>query len=116
MVFALLIIFPLLCLLLLYFLSLNKSYSLNNESDELGSDSGSSGTYYFCAFSLIFDEFVVSVLGSDVFSPIGFVSKDGIFLSKTFVPKRVKSKGGQILALFWLSNYLFSFQISKSVL
>ena len=73
----------------LYFLSSDESDSLNDKSDELGSDSGSSGMYYFCAFSLRFDESVVSVsiLESGVFSPAG-----------------VKSKGGRLLALFWCSN------------
>ena len=48
-----------------------KSDSIYNESDELGSDSGSSGMYYFSDFCLCSDESIdsVSVLGSDVFAP-----------------------------------------------
>ena len=80
----------------LYFLSSDESDSLNDKSDELGSDSGSSGMYYFCAFSLRFDESVVRVLGSDVFAPTGF-----------------ESKGGRLLELFWSSNSWFPLQVSK---
>ena len=54
-------------LLLLYFLPSDESDLLDDDYEKLGSDSGSSGTYYFCAFSLHFDESVVSVLGSDIF-------------------------------------------------
>ena len=62
---------------------------INDESEELGYDSGSSGMYSFRAYSLCFDKFVVSVsiLGSDFFAPTG-----------------VKSKGGQFLAFVWRSN------------
>ena len=54
---------------LMYFLSLDESYSLNEEYDYDDSDSRSSGTYYFCAFSLRFDDSVGSVsgLGSGIF-------------------------------------------------
>ena len=50
-------------------LSSNKSYSLDDESKDDGSDSGSSGTYSFPAFSLRFEKSVgcVSCLGSGVF-------------------------------------------------
>ena len=50
-------------------LSLDESDSLDDESDELVSDSKSSGTYCFRAFSFIFDKSVVIILGSDVFAP-----------------------------------------------
>ena len=39
---------------LLYLLSADKSYSLDDESDKLGSDSRSSGIYCFCAFRCVF--------------------------------------------------------------
>ena len=82
----------------LYFISLDKSDSLDDESENFGSDSGSSCTCYFCDFSLSFDESVVSVsfLGYGIFSPTG-----------------VESKGGRLLEFFWRSNSLFSLQISN---
>ena len=69
-------------------MSSDKSYFLDDESGELGSDSRSSGTYSFRAFSLRFDESVgiVSVLGSDVFVPTGVNSKGDIFLYDIFLP------------------------------
>ena len=80
---------------LLYFLSSDESDSLDDESEELGSDSGSSGTYSFCAFYLCFDDYVgsVSVLGLDIFAPKGVDSKGDIFASDVFLPTGVKSKG-----------------------
>ena len=68
-------------------MSSHKLDSLDDESEKLGSDSGSSSKYSFCAFSLSFDDSVVIVLGSGVFAPIG-----------------VEYKGGQLLAFFWRSN------------
>ena len=50
-------------------------------------------------------------LGSGVFSPTGVESKCGIFLFAVFVPKGVKSKGVQLIEIFWRPNSLFSFQI-----
>ena len=85
-------------------MSLEESDSPDDESDKLGSDSGSSGTYYYCNFSLRFDESVVGVLGSNVFAPIGVESKGGIFASDVFVTTVVELKGGQLLAIFWSSN------------
>ena len=71
------------CLLfdLMYFLSSEKSDLLNDESDDDGYDSGSSGTYSFCAFSLCFDNSVGSVsgLGYGVFVPTGVEYKCDIF-------------------------------------
>ena len=75
-------------LLFLYFLSSDESDSLDDESDKLGYESESSVTYSFCYVSLSFYNYVVSILGSDVFAPTGF-----------------KSKGGRLLAFFWRSNY-----------
>ena len=74
-------------------MSSDESYLLDDESEELESDSGSSGTYSFRDFSLRFDESIVGVLGSDVFAPIGFYSKGGIFESGVFITIGVKSKG-----------------------
>ena len=98
---------------LLYLLSLDESYSFDDEYDELGSESGSSGTYSFYNFSLHFDDSVgsVSVLGSDVSAPTGVDPKGDIFASDISVPTSVESKGGQLLEMFWRSNSLFSFQI-----
>ena len=102
----------------LYYLSLNESESLDDDYDDHGLNSGSSGTYSFCAFSLRFYNSVgsVSVLGSGVFSPIGVEYKWGIFTFYIFVPIGVESKGGRLVEMFWRSNSLFSFQIIDSVL
>ena len=79
-------------LLLLYFLSSEKSNYLDDDYDELGTDPGSSGRYFYCPFSLRFDNFVFGVLGSDVFAPIGVESKGGIYENKVFVPTGVEAK------------------------
>ena len=81
-------------LLLLYFLSLYQSDLLNDEPHRLESDSGSSSTYSFCAFSLYFYESAVGVLGYGGCAPIGVESKGGIFGFEIFVPIGVESKGG----------------------
>ena len=72
----------------LYFLSSGELDSLDDESEELGSDSRSSGTYSFHTFSSHFDDSVssVNVFGSDVFPPTVVESKGGIFASDVFVP------------------------------
>ena len=66
---------------------------LDDEYDDDGSDSGSSGTYYF---PLRFDNYVgcVSGLGSGVFVPTGVKPKYDVFVFLVFVPKGVESKGG----------------------
>ena len=73
---------------LIHLLSSDGSDSLDDEPDELGSDSESSGTYYFCAFSLYFHDSVgsVSVLGSGVFAPTGVDPKGDILAFDVFVP------------------------------
>ena len=53
-------------LVILYFLPLYKSDSLDDESEKLGSDSVSYVTFSFCPFSLRFEESVVGVLGSEI--------------------------------------------------
>ena len=57
-------------------LSLGESYLIDDEYDDGGSDSGSSGTFSFPDF-LYFDDYVgrVSSLGSSVFVPTGVKSK-----------------------------------------
>ena len=87
----------------LYLLSSDGSDSLNDESDDDGYDSRSSGMYSFNDVSLRFDESVVSVsvLGFDIFSPTEVKSKGDVFASDVFFPKVVKSKGGRLLDLFW---------------
>ena len=62
-------------------MSSEKSDYLNDETDKVGSDSGSSGTYSFCAFYIRFDESIVSgsVLGSDILGPTRVESKGDIF-------------------------------------
>ena len=88
--------FFLLCPLFLDFLNLlssEESDSLDDESDGDVSDSSSSGTR---ALPLRFDKSVgrVSVLGYDVFVPIGVESKCDIVTFFVFVPVGVESKGG----------------------
>ena len=92
---------------------MDESDSLNDESDKFVSDSGSSCTYYFCAFSLRFKDYAgsVSVLVSDIFAPTGVESKGGIFAYNVFVLTGVKSKGGRLIKMFWHSNSLFYSQI-----
>ena len=80
--------------------------SLDDESNELGSDSGSYGTYSFRAFYFRFDKSVVGVLGSNCFAPIGVNYKGSILLCDVLVPIGVDPKGGQLLALFWRSKIL----------
>ena len=97
----------------LYFMSSDESDSLDDESDSDWPDSGSSGTYYFCAFYLSFDNYVGSVsgLGSSVFAPTRVEYKGDIFAFDVFVPTGVESKGGWLIKMFWRSNSLISFQI-----
>ena len=63
--------------MILYFLSSDESYSSEDESENDGSESRSSGTYAFCDFYLCLDNSVgsVSSLGSGVFAPTGIESK-----------------------------------------
>ena len=65
----------------MYLLSLDKPDFVDDESSNDGSDSGSSVTYYFCAFSLYFYNSVGSfrVLGSGVFAPTVVKSKYDFF-------------------------------------
>ena len=94
------------CLFLLYLLLSDESYSLDDESEELGSDSGCSGTYYFCAFSLSFYKSVVGLLGSEIFTQTRVDSKGGIFVSEMFLLTGVKSKGGVLNLAHLLSLLL----------
>ena len=101
----------------LYLLSSDESDSLNDESDELSSDSVSSGMYYFCDFPLRFDDSngSVSVLGYVAFAITRFNTKGNIFLFDVFVTTGVESKVGRLIKMSWRSNSLFSFQIWISV-
>ena len=65
----------------LYLLSSEKSDYLDDESENLGSDSGSSGRYSFRFFCLRFDDSVgsVSVLGYCSFAPTGVKSRGDMF-------------------------------------
>ena len=98
---------------MLYLLLSDELKFLNDESDNDGYDSGFSGTYYFFDFSLNFDDSVghVSGLWSGVFIPTGVDSKYDIFAFLVFVLIGVKFKGGQLIRMFWRSNYLFYLQI-----
>ena len=89
--------------MLLDFLSLYESDSLDDESDNNGSDSGSSGT---CNLPCLFDDSVDCVigLGSGIFVPIGVRSKCDVVTFVVFVPIVVESKGGQLIEMIWRSN------------
>ena len=78
----------LLLLDLMYFLSLEESDSLNGESDDDWSDSGSSGAYSFPNFSLRLENSVgsVGVLGYGIFVPTGVNSKWYFLVFNVFVP------------------------------
>ena len=81
-------------------MSLEKSYLIDDESDNDVSVSRSSGT---CAFPFCFDNYVgcVSDMGSIVFVPIGFDSNCDVVTFFVFIPIEVKSKGGQLIVIFW---------------
>ena len=49
----------------------DESRSLNDNSDEFGSESGSSGPYYFRHFSLRAEESIYGVIAPDAFAPTG---------------------------------------------
>ena len=72
----------------MYLMSSDESDLIDDDSDYDGSDSGSSGTYYFCTFSFCFEDSVgsVSSLGSGVFAPIGVEPEGDIFVFDVFVP------------------------------
>ena len=97
----------------MYFLSSDESECLDDESDDNGSESRSSGMHYFHAFYLHFDNFVGSIsgLGSDVSVPTGVKSKGDIFAFDVFIPTGDDYKGGRLIKMFWLSNSLLYFQI-----
>ena len=67
----------------------------------------------FVLFYLRFEDSISSVsgLGSGFFAPTGVDPKDDIFAFDVLVPTGVKSKGGQLIEMFWPSNSIFSFQI-----
>ena len=73
--------FFLLCLLLIQSLSLEESDFLNDESNKLGYDSSSYGTYSFRAFPLRVEESVAGVLGSKILAPIGVEYVSDVFTS-----------------------------------
>ena len=75
------------------------SDSLDGDSDDDVSDSGSSST---CSFTFRFEDSVgcVSGLGSGVLVPTGVYSKYDLFEFIAFVPIRVDSKGGQLIGMF----------------
>ena len=76
---------------------------LDNESEKLGSNSVSSGTYYFFAMYS-----VVGILCSHVYAPTGADSKDDIFGSDVFIPIGVEPKGCRILEVLALKFPIFS--------
>ena len=58
----------------MYFLSLDESDSLNHESEKLGSDSGSFGTYSFRYSSFPDEVSVAGDFGSEIFASTGVKS------------------------------------------
>ena len=93
---------------------MDKSDYLDDESKKLGSDSGSSGMYYFRAFPLHAEEYVADVLGSDSVSSSTHSfrdfplrsgdSVDVVLESDGFTPSGVKYKVGQLLSIFLRSD------------
>ena len=81
---------------------IEKSDSINDESDDDGSDSVSYGMYSFPAFPIHFEDSIVSVCGleSGVFVPTGVESKCDILAFFMFVPIGVKSIGGRLIKMF----------------
>ena len=77
-------------------MSSEKIIFADDEFDDDGSESGSSGTYSFTNCSLRFNNYVGSVGGlrSGIFVPTGVKSICDIFTSDMFVPIGVDSKGG----------------------
>ena len=84
---------------ILYLLSSDKSDLLNDESDNVGSGYGSSGTqFFFFSFSSCDSVARVSGLASGIFSPTGVDSKCDIFEFVVFVPIGVEYKGCRIFS------------------
>ena len=85
---------------LLHFLSSDKSHSLDDESDDAGSDSGSTGK---CAFPFRFDDPVGHVygVGFGVFFPIAIKSNCEVVLLIVFTPIGVNTKDGRPIEIFW---------------
>ena len=54
-----------------------ESESIDNESDEFGSESGSSGAYNLRSFSLRAEDLVAGVFTSEMFAPTRIESKVG---------------------------------------
>ena len=116
-------------------LSVDESDSLDDESDDDGSESRSIGT---CAFTFRFEYSIGRVdksvgrvdnsngrvrgVGSGVFVPIGIESIGGVVLSVVFVPIGVEFKGGQFIEIFgaqspdFPSNYEYQFYSYSLVL
>ena len=80
-------------------MSLEESYFLDDESDNDGSDSGSSGTFNFpfCFYDSVGH---VSGLGYGGFVPIGVKSKCDVVRFFVFVPIGVESKCGKLIGMF----------------
>ena len=99
----------------LYFLSSDKSDSLDDESAMMGL---TPGPLIRALFPFVFDDFFGCVIGvgSSIFFSIGFDSNCDVVKFVAFVPIVVESKGGQLIKIFWRSNSRLSLQISKTVL
>ena len=86
--------------------SVSKSYSFDDESEDNGSESGSTGT---CTFPFRFEDYVGRVensvgrvrgMVSGVLFTIGIKSIGDIVLLIMLVPIGVESKGGQLVEIF----------------
>ena len=91
--------------------SFDESDPFDDDSDNDGSDSGSTGT---CAFLFRFDESVdcvgesvgrVSGVGSGFFVPTGIKSIGDVVLLVLFVRKGVKSKSVRLIEIFCYPKY-----------
>ena len=83
---------------------LSRFFFLNDESDNYGSGSGSSGT---CAFPFCSGNYVGRVSGicSGVFVPTGIKSISDVISLVVFVPRGVESKVGRLIEIFSRSKY-----------
>ena len=83
------------------FAVIRKSDSLDDESEDGGSDFGSAGT---CAFPFHFDNSIGHVrgVGSGGFVPKGIESICDIVMLVVIITIGVESKGGQFVEIFWL--------------
>ena len=100
---------------LLYFMSSDESDSINDDYEDDGYDSRSSG---ICAFPSSFEYSIgwVSGVGSGVFVTMVVDSKCDVVTFVVFFPIGGYSKDSRLVEMVWRSNSCFFLQNLKSVL